>query len=545
MHKLVPAAVLALAAGSLLAAVRPGSQAPASKNPRPLVSDRAQAPVAPRLFVSPSGSDSSPCSQSSPCATLGHAYGKAEPGDVVALLGGSYDGQTLTAHSGAMGPAAVTFMPAPGASAQVAGLTVDGASFVTLKGITFTAAINVLNENPGSQGSSNVVFASDSAPTIRLAGQISNISILGGSYGNAVNSQPQIKKYNRDDPDSSAPSNVLIDGASFHDYRRNGSSVHTECLQILDGNTITVRRSRFWNCDGTGDIGITPDSTIVNLTLENNFIAGGGDTGYGVQIGSMQRNFVFRYNSSSQSVFFSDSKSGYGPYTFTGNYMPYNFSLCRGGATYSHNVLRGGTCGSSDTRVSSLDFVDAAAHDLHLLRGSAAIGRGDPDSRPAVDIDGDARPQRAAPDAGADEWDSAAIVLGRSIGKVSLGESDASVSAFYGRPASSRSVKLGGRPLRRTSYGLHGGQLWTLSDKGSIVAVGTTSGYYTTGAGVGAGGELGPVLGWRGMSWMACRSSYRGRGAVVTVVTPRGGKKNGSTIGTLALWRRAYLSCPK
>ena len=47
--------------------------------------------------------------------------------------------------------------------------------------------------------------------------------------------------------------------------------------------------------------------------------------------------------------------------------------------------------------------MNAAAGDLHLKPGSAAIDSGDPASYPARDIDGNARPGGAAPDAGADE----------------------------------------------------------------------------------------------------------------------------------------------
>jgi parallel beta-helix repeat protein len=43
------------------------------------------------LYVSPSGSDSNPCGQSSPCATPDHAFGIASPGDTVQVDAGTYD----------------------------------------------------------------------------------------------------------------------------------------------------------------------------------------------------------------------------------------------------------------------------------------------------------------------------------------------------------------------------------------------------------------------------------------------------------------------
>jgi hypothetical protein len=42
-------------------------------------------------FVSPSGSDSNPCTQSSPCATPDHAFNLASPGQTVQVAAGTYD----------------------------------------------------------------------------------------------------------------------------------------------------------------------------------------------------------------------------------------------------------------------------------------------------------------------------------------------------------------------------------------------------------------------------------------------------------------------
>jgi hypothetical protein len=75
---------------------------------------------------------------------------------------------------------------------------------------------------------------------------------------------------------------------------------------------------------------------------------------------------------------------------------------CDSRITYSHNVWDGGVCGATDVDAPS-GFVDAAAGDLHLRPGAAAIGRGDPADYPATDIDGHRRPRGSAVDAGADE----------------------------------------------------------------------------------------------------------------------------------------------
>ena len=37
--------------------------------------------------------------------------------------------------------------------------------------------------------------------------------------------QPQIIKYNQSDPESSRPSNILIDGVTFQNFKRSGPSL--------------------------------------------------------------------------------------------------------------------------------------------------------------------------------------------------------------------------------------------------------------------------------------------------------------------------------
>ena len=70
--------------------------------------------------------------------------------------------------------------------------------------------------------------------------------------------------------------------------------------------------------------------------------------------------------------------------------------------------------------------------DFHLIRARPAIGRGNPDSHPAMDFDGQRRPTGVPVDAGADQREPVAIVVGRSIGAVRLGMPKANVAAFYG-----------------------------------------------------------------------------------------------------------------
>ena len=51
------------------------------------------------LYLSPSGSDSNPCSRTAPCLSLNRAYRVAEPGDVVDVADGTYGNQTINFDS--------------------------------------------------------------------------------------------------------------------------------------------------------------------------------------------------------------------------------------------------------------------------------------------------------------------------------------------------------------------------------------------------------------------------------------------------------------
>ena len=51
------------------------------------------------LFVSPSGSDTSPCSQAAPCASLNGAYQPAKAGQTISVAAGTYPNQVIQARA--------------------------------------------------------------------------------------------------------------------------------------------------------------------------------------------------------------------------------------------------------------------------------------------------------------------------------------------------------------------------------------------------------------------------------------------------------------
>jgi len=145
-------------------------------------------------------------------------------------------------------------------------------------------------------------------------------------------------------------------------------------------------------------------SPPTNITVENNFF--GASNGYfsfdiNTTTASLS-NVLIRNNSSPQQMYLGNALPILSNVRVVANVAPIIPSNCEGRITYSHNVWQGGICGATDLSAAA-GFRNAAANDLHLVAGAAAIDRGDPSSYPATDIDGQARPQGARPDAGADE----------------------------------------------------------------------------------------------------------------------------------------------
>jgi hypothetical protein len=360
----------------------------------------------PTVFVAPGGSDQAACTRSHPCRSLDRGLRAAAPGAVVELAGGQYPPQILQ-PTRRVRHEPVVFRPAPEAEVRIDRALTVRASNVELRRLTVNGQVDVENQNHRVEGASNVTLRRLNAKVLFVAGRVSDIRILGGSYGPAVDAHPQVKSYNLGE--SFGPRRVLIDGVRFHDFTRSGSAVHTECLQVYDSSDVVIRRSRFTNCDGTagiavGKIGRPPAS---NILIENNWFDKRGDSYYAIGLSYNVRNLTLRYNSASKAIAFLNrpihcTMPSCGPYTFVGNYMPAGYNWCTSVARYSHNVWKGAKCAPTDRSVSRMEFVDEGRFDLHLAPTSTAICRGDPADAPRRDIDGRLRPRRFRPDAGAD-----------------------------------------------------------------------------------------------------------------------------------------------
>ena len=215
----------------------------------------------------------------------------------------------------------------------------------------------------------------------------------------------------------------------------------------------------------------------------------------------------------------------------------------RYGKGYDYNLYEDGIpCGAHD-RVGNPRYVDAAGFDLHLRAGSAAIGAGNPGDHPASDIDGDRRPTRVAPDAGADEFDRAQLVVDRAIGRAELRAQASSVVDFYGTPAKLESGKLGGKSVRVAVYPLHGGTLRVMYAGDVVVGLATSSSYYATGAGAGVGSNVKAIAGGKPLVWSKCQRAFRIPYKTSTMfLSPEGGRK-GTRVARIMIATKGYDGC--
>jgi chitodextrinase len=333
-----------------------------------------------------------------PCLTLDHAYRAAAPGEVVELAPGLYPGQRIDADAAKTSSDDVVFRPAPGQSVVMTGL-------LDVRGAHLEFRDLVLQDGGWRTftGADDVTFR-DVVTSFFAIVSSSNVRVLGGSVGPQTDADvAQIKPECFGCPHVS---HVTIDGVLFHDAVLSaGSEAHVECVQVWHTEHLTIRNSRFVNCE-THDVFFAGEGLPVEHVLfENNMGAAVRAGFYSLRVaadtpGEGCVDVVVRNNSSPTPLSVEcDTASGV---RIVANVAPLSPSQCDSRYTYRHNVWDGAECGPTDSDAPS-GFLDAAGFDLHLAANAAAIGHGDPTDFPTTDIDGDPRPLGDQPDAGADE----------------------------------------------------------------------------------------------------------------------------------------------
>jgi hypothetical protein len=360
------------------------------------------------VYISPTGNDVNACSQAAPCRTIQRGYNVAAPGDTIEVSAGTYASETLVGTKAAPG---VVFRPTSGASVTLGELTIraTGLEFRDLR----------INGWKAQREADRVSFRNVVHAGFWAIWSAANVTLLGGETfcpgaDNYCDYDPQISE---ESGARVAPSNILIDGMYFHDWRRPpGSDWHTECLQVGAGVNVTIRNSRFIRC-ATHDIFIRSwggiNGGIHELrgwTIENNFFATTDAGFYAIQfvndLGSGTADFLVRNNSFLQGVYIDGAKTAV---TMVNNVLSEQVTWGCSAKVYSHNIYEtllgtGSKCGVTDI-VTPVTYVNRATLDLRVVAGSPAINAGDPLNFPLLDIDG--RTRTGVPDIGAAEFGDA------------------------------------------------------------------------------------------------------------------------------------------
>jgi hypothetical protein len=363
------------------------------------------------------------------CGSFDAAYHAANPGDLVLVQSGNYGDQSLSADgTKAAGGARVVIAPATGATVVVGskplatilktstGLDVTGSTAVTFQDFTVRGDVNA------GSAANNVTFQ-NLITNNGILGiyHASNISFIGGSYGNTNEYKAEIF------PNGSWQhnQNILIQGVTIHDMHSDDFvCCHVEGLLLSDGDNVTISGNTFYNNDifdlsigvfcGQGGC-----AQLSNITVENNFFGGGG-TGYQSSLGLNTNTTTWnglnvRNNTALVDMRHPDCSGGCTNVKYSGNISPLQGSWeCVGNVNYKHNVWTGagGSCDPTDISVANANFVNGGGNppDLHITSLSPAIDKGDPTNCPSTDIDGQTRPNGTACDAGADEYYTADAV---------------------------------------------------------------------------------------------------------------------------------------
>lgn len=332
------------------------------------VSLTGPSPIPADLFLSPSGSDSAPCTKDAPCKTLAHALAVAQPGFSVGLADGYYGCGTLSRSL----TADVTFQPDnTGATPWVTCPLPLGGQHIVLKDIN-VAGLDATGSDLVTLRNVNVT-CKDEAPFALFGGRCSagifgtptNFLMQGGSVGPTVEGNGSRGNSQFGIPYSGGTAiakNAVFDGVRFHDNRRSANTEHTECIMLGGGDSVTIRNSTFENC-AVFDIFNTwwsftakPYTPAVNTLLENNTFGQtvGGcptcDPGFfAVQFASYPptwSNVTIRGNSFGQSLNVEGNPANF---LVTGNRGSQLSYACKAGVTYSFNVWDGGVkCGATD-----------------------------------------------------------------------------------------------------------------------------------------------------------------------------------------------------
>ncbi len=393
-------------------------------------------------YVAPGGSDGSDGAQGAPWATLQRAADSAQPGDVVHVADGSYQGMYVETVATEAQP--LVFV-ADGAGAIIDaenpvtddGINIENSAWVTVEGFVVDgmgrAGIRVV-ESPHVTVRGNV--ARNNFKWGILTGCSEDIVIEGNE---ASGSADEHGIYH-----SNSADRAVIRDNVVHDNNANGihinSDLETACEGIdFDGiiSEILVERNVIWNQGNGGGSGINCDG-VQDSVFRNNLIFEAHASGMsfyridgaeGARGNTVMNNTIVVAGDGRWALNFTDGSTG----GFVRNNILLGPSNVRGatradaesiaGLDSDYNIVSTPLSADGDETLLDLAdwqllgfdahsavadagvvFMNAGASDFHLTEASPARDAGDPVNYAVDDLDGNGRPAGDAADIGAYEY---------------------------------------------------------------------------------------------------------------------------------------------
>jgi hypothetical protein len=532
----------------------------------------SRAAEGPTLYVSPSGSDAGPCSKARPCQSFDAAYHRAVPAATVLVETGTYGAQTLTPDPakgggscdgytlGASLTSCITFQPDTGAKVSVTGEIQIFGDGVRLR--NFSVSGVTVGDCNSSVATTNVVLQRITGVNL-VINNASYVGDLDGNWGPLHGNQIVYVNDCAYIGTLKEATHVRFDGGIYHDAIQDAPGQHLECFHVEAADYVTIRNSTFRNC-AQHDLalgGSAPSEPETHYLIENNVLAracseqsapcGANNPIDMTCLLGPHSDWTIRFNSMDGGAFFTNEGCAWtGTNLYYGNVETFPMKIdffCKLWAQYgwTRSYTVGGAggipCGTGSRAGDVLTSPGPPAYDFRIKSLDAAVDLV-PQALPTprLDLDGHMRPPRWKSDAGALQWDPVLMVLGRSIGGITIGRPAADALAFYGRPRSRRTVRSGSKRLQRLSFRLHGGELWLLADRGVVVGVGTTSRYYVTASGLGVKGEAGVIRSASGTAWSDCARALHRRFGGADVYVGLAGGRNSTNVTNIAMIRAGY-----
>lgn len=304
-----------------------------------------------------------------------------------------------------------------GASTAVFGIHVL-TKYVDVHGLTIGGGID-LSDGSGDPPSAIAFlnFYNVTAKWVHIVAQdvyFYNLDV--GNYNPCLLEGPEDAFRPWDNGVDAASSRITLDNSKVHDVTDQGDScagtpvagIHVDCMQMLGGHDITVKKSVFYNCPTSAILGESFRDTLDGLLIENNFFQNVMNPGQILSLNSaIHGTNTVQYNTALGAL--NVAHDGPGTIEMIGNIT--TVGSC-GAGVWNYNLFNGGTTCGTNTRTGtpSLVFTPTPAYlnglipDYHLTDAdTAARDRADLTSYPVDDIDGTARYLGPLPDIGAHE----------------------------------------------------------------------------------------------------------------------------------------------